>query len=55
MKVTEIDDGLLQFRNLKQLTLSANVITRVDSRRLPEGLEVSYYKWEFLGVNSGMG
>ena len=54
MKVTEIDDGLLQFRNLKQLTLSANLITRVDSRRLPEGLEVSF-KWELLGVNGGMG
>lgn len=38
-KVTEIDDGLLQLKNLKELTLSANLIKHVDSKRLPKGLE----------------
>lgn len=39
-QVTEIDDGLLQLKNLKQLTLSANLIKHVDSKRLPKDLEV---------------
>ena len=39
-QVTEIDDGLLQLKNLKQLTLSANLIKNIDSKRLPKGLEV---------------
>ncbi|CAH3103742.1 unnamed protein product [Porites lobata] len=38
-KVTEIDDGLLHLKNLKQLTLSANLIKHVDSKRLPKDLE----------------
>ncbi|KAJ7333778.1 Leucine-rich repeat-containing protein 43 [Desmophyllum pertusum] len=38
-KVTEIDDGLLRLKNLKQLTLSANLIKNIDSKRLPKGLE----------------
>ncbi|PFX28507.1 Leucine-rich repeat-containing protein 43 [Stylophora pistillata] len=38
-KVTDIDDGLLQLKNLKQLTLSANLIRNIDSKRLPKGLE----------------
>ena len=39
-QVTEIDDGLLHLKNLKQLTLSANLIKHVDSKRLPKDLEV---------------
>ena len=39
-QVTEIDEGLLQLKNLKQLTLSANLIKYIDSKRLPKGLEV---------------
>lgn len=39
-QVTEIDDGLLHVKNLKQLTLSANLIKHVDSKRLPKDLEV---------------
>ena len=39
-QVTEIDDGLLQLKNLKQLTLTANLIKLVDSKRLPKDLEV---------------
>lgn len=38
-KVTEIDDGLLQLKNLKQLTLSANLIKSIDSKKLPKGLQ----------------
>lgn len=38
-KVTEIDGGLLQLKNLKKLTLSANFIKHIDSKRLPKGLE----------------
>lgn len=38
-KVTEIDEGLLQLSNLKKLSLSANLIKQIDSRRLPKGLE----------------
>ena len=39
-QVTEIDDGLLHLKNLKQLTLSANLFKHVDSKRLPKDLEV---------------
>ncbi|XP_032242311.2 leucine-rich repeat-containing protein 43 [Nematostella vectensis] len=38
-KVTEIDEGLLNFKNLQQLTLSANLISLVDSQRLPKCLK----------------
>lgn len=38
-KVTEIDEGLLQLRNLKKLSLSANFIKQIDSMKLPKGLE----------------
>ena len=41
-QVTEIDDGLLQLKNLKQLTLSANLIKNIESKRLPKGLEVGF-------------
>lgn len=38
--MTEIDDGLLQLKNLKQLTLSSNLIKNIVAKRLPKGLEV---------------
>lgn len=41
-QVTEIDEGLLQLRNLKKLSLSANFIKQIDSIKLPKGLEVQY-------------
>lgn len=41
-QVTEIDNGLLQLKNLKQLTLSSNLIKNIDAKRLPKGLEVGF-------------
>lgn len=38
-KVTEIDEGLLQLKNLRQLTLSANLIKYIDAKSFPKGLE----------------
>ena len=40
-KIVEVDDGLLRFKNLKELTLSANKIEKIDPRSLPNQLEVS--------------
>ncbi|BFZ18537.1 hypothetical protein BsWGS_21575 [Bradybaena similaris] len=38
--VMEIDEGLLRFKNLEELTLSANYITAVNSSYLPASLKV---------------
>ncbi|ESP04133.1 hypothetical protein LOTGIDRAFT_237548 [Lottia gigantea] len=38
--VTEVDDLLLELRNLENLTLSANLITSINSRNLPVSLKV---------------
>ena len=51
IQVTEIDDGLLQLKNLKQLTLSANLIRNIDSKRLPKGLEVCFTPTRFLFID----
>lgn len=41
-KVTEVDENLLKFRALEELTLSANRIVTVNSKNLPTSLKVSY-------------
>lgn len=40
-KVTEVDENLLKFRALEELTLSANRIITVNSKNLPTSLKVS--------------
>lgn len=40
MNIVEVDDGLLRFKNLKELTLSANKIEKIDPRSLPNQLEL---------------
>ncbi|XP_067681829.1 leucine-rich repeat-containing protein 43-like [Haliotis asinina] len=39
-KVTEVDEDLLMFKNLEELTLSANHIKNINSKNLPESLKV---------------
>lgn len=41
IKVTEVDENLLKFRALEELTLSANRIITVNSKNLPTSLKVS--------------
>ncbi|XP_071093014.1 leucine-rich repeat-containing protein 43-like [Haliotis cracherodii] len=38
--VTEVDEDLLKFKNLEELTLSANHIKNIGSKNLPESLKV---------------
>lgn len=41
IKVTEVDENLLKFKALEELTLSANRIITVNSKNLPTSLKVS--------------
>lgn len=41
IKVTEVDENLLKFKALEELTLSANRIITVNSKNLPISLKVS--------------
>ncbi|XP_052246796.1 leucine-rich repeat-containing protein 43-like isoform X3 [Dreissena polymorpha] len=38
--VTEIDENLMRFKNLEELTLSCNLISRINSNNLPDNLKV---------------
>lgn len=38
--MTEVDGNLLKFKNLEELTLSANYLKTVNSRNLPSNLQV---------------
>eukprot|EP00112_Aurelia_sp_Birch-Aquarium-sp1_P010801 Seg2294.8 transcript_id=Seg2294.8/GoldUCD/mRNA.D3Y31 product="Leucine-rich repeat-containing protein 43" protein_id=Seg2294.8/GoldUCD/D3Y31 len=40
LNIIDVDEGLLKFSNLKELTLSANKIREIYSNNLPKGLEV---------------
>ena len=40
IKVHTVDDGLLKFRNLEELTLSVNKLRAVDTRNIPSTLKV---------------
>jgi len=40
VKVTEVDENTLRFRNLEELTLTGNYIRRVNSHHLPRTLKV---------------
>ena len=39
-QVTEVDENLLEFNSLEELTLSANYLKCVNSRNLPPNLKV---------------
>lgn len=39
-QIKEIDDGLLKFSNLKELTLTGNLLKHINPYHLPRELEV---------------
>ena len=41
-QITEVDDVLLKFKNLTDLTLTANLIQNIDLRIIPKTIEVYF-------------
>lgn len=53
LQVNRLDESMLKFPDLQELTLSANLLTTVDCKYLPRSLTVGHQIIDLCGTNGG--